>query len=1004
MTHHLQETFLQGNNTAYLVALYQRYCADPESVTKDWRHYFDSLGSEAAALFVDDRPPQWIKRHHNDIHVRPAETARPHHHARESVSHHQEKHAQPHHQAPTEPAPQKVFEQPTLSAEITAPSHHQIRQATSDSTRALMLIRAYKVRGHLHANLDPLGLEKRPLHAELLPETYGFTADDWDRQIFIDKNLAGLEFATLREIMDLLNEIYCGTVGMEFMHIQDPDQKKWIQDRIESLKAAHRVPAEERLHILQNLIDGDSFEHFLHVRYPGVKRFGLEGGESLIPGLEALVHQAGAHGVEEIVFGMAHRGRLGVLANIIHKPLDAIFSHFQAGKIDPESVFGSGDVKYHIGYSAKRMIHGRDMQLTLEPNPSHLEAVNPVVLGTVRAKQKTQGDAKGHRIMGVLMHGDAAFAGQGLVAETLELCDLDGFSVGGTIHIIINNQIGFTTSPPHSRSSPYSSDIAKAIQAPIIHVNGDDPEAVVWAMRFAMDYRRDFQHDVVVDMVCYRRHGHNEIDEPGFTQPIMYRAIGAHPSTLDLYKNKLIQSQVISAEKAENMMQIYAQKLQHAYEHLEKSPKSEGKSWTQWLDDQWQNIKGSRHQPHETSFPTGIDAEALKKIGHASIHIPPDFNLHPRIARQFKAKQEMFESGEKIDWATAESLAFGSLLLEDIEVRLSGQDCGRGTFSQRHIVWVDQETEKKHIAINHITKTQKHIQVIDSPLAEASVLGFEYGYSVMHPNALVMWEAQFGDFSNGAQVIIDQFISSGEHKWQRNCGLVMLLPHGFEGQGPEHSSSRLERYLQLCGENNMSVVNCSTPANYFHVLRRQLYSDNRKPLIVITPKTLLRHKLAVSTLADMGEDTCFMTVLGDPVIKAANTRRVILCSGKIYYELLQKRNELNREDIAIIRLEQYYPFPHQRLADVLAPYRHADFFWCQEEPMNMGAWSFVDRRLEQVLHEIGAPEKSVHYIGRPEAASPATGVHERHEVEQSYIVNHALTGMEQTITKGLFAI
>ena len=956
MTNHSRDSFLQGNNASYLSALYSQYCEDPFSVAEDWREYFQSFSHDVDLFKQEAEVPQ--------------------------QSHH--------HQRYSQPAFASVSDDRRLSEK-------DLNQARQDSTRVLMLIRAYKVRGHLHAHLDPLKLEKRPYHSELLPETYGFKESDWDRPIFIDKAFSQFEFMTLRNLMTLLTQTYCQSVGVEFMHIQMPEKRQWISDQLEKQPLTENLTSQNRHEILTALTHADSFERFLHVKYPGVKRFGLEGGESLIPGLEALVHRATHHGIEDIVFGMAHRGRLGVLAHIIHKPLGQILSHFQAGKTNPESVCGSGDVKYHVGYEGRRTVGGKVVRLGLEPNPSHLEAVNPVVLGDVRAKQALMNDTNGDHVMGVLLHGDAAFAGQGLVAETLELCDLKGYRTGGTVHIIINNQIGFTTSPPHSRSSPYSSDSAKCIQAPIFHVNGDDPEAVFWVMKIAMDYRQLFKHDVVVDMVCYRRHGHNEIDEPSFTQPLMYKAIASHPSPYALYKKNLLEKGVVTESQIQTIFENYNHKLQEAFQEAEQTEASTT-TWTQWLDTLWGSFKQpEKETAYDSTSATGLRADVLKRVGLASLSIPSGFKLHPRLERQFKNKRDMVETGELIDWAMGESLAFGSLVGEKISVRLSGQDCGRGTFSHRHMVWVDQETEEKYIALNHQNSHQALIEVVDSPLAEASVLGFEYGYSLTNPNALVMWEAQFGDFSNGAQVIIDQFISSGELKWGRKSGVVLLLPHGYEGQGPEHSSARLERYLQLCAEQNMRVVNCTTPANYFHVLRRQLYSPHRKPLVVMTPKSLLRHKMAVSSFADMTEGTSFMSVIEDGEVNTSHVNRVLLCSGKIYYDLLQRRTELGLTSVALIRIEQYYPFPHHRLVDVLAPYHKAEIFWCQEEPMNMGAWSFLNHRLQAVLQDCDIFAKTLRYIGRPEAAAPATGLAERHNAEQDYILNHALKGMDHTL-------
>ncbi len=935
--------FLYSSNASFIEELYQAYIQDSSAVPADWQQFFQGLGSTKG--IQDDRPPQWVKE-------------RPYN-------------------------PQAIKS-----------GGQQATQEMLDSLHALMMIRTFRVRGHLIANLDPLGLERRHAHPEVDPATYGFGPQDYDRPIFLD-HVLGFEWATLRQILDRLRLTYCGTVGVEFMHIQDPDQKTWIQERVENTDPARRITDVQRLKLLQDLIHADAFERFLHVKFTGEKRFGLEGGESLIPALEAILHRAADHKVTNIVFGMAHRGRLSVLANILHKPLRAIFAKFYHDQVHPELQYGSGDVKYHIGFSGDREIDGFSMHLSLTSNPSHLEAVDPVVLGKTRGEQSRMGDVGRNRVMALLIHGDAAFAGQGLVAETLELSGLKGYQTGGTLHLIINNQIGFTTSPPHSRSSPYSSDIAKAIQAPIFHVNADDPEAVVWVAELAAEFRHRFAQDVVVDMVCYRRYGHNEIDEPSFTQPKMYQAIAKHPTTCQIYTQKLIDRGLVTLQEVEGIAVRYDEKLRQEYESIVQPKIGDLPAKADWLEGTWSSIKipDQRQDNDEREANTGIPLEKLREIGVANFQIPEGFHIHPRIARQIEAKRQAIETGQGIDWITGEALAIGSLLLEGNPVRLSGQDSGRGTFSQRHAVWVDQETEHRHVPLNHIQSDQALFEIVDSPLAEASVLGFEYGYSISSPHFLVMWEAQFGDFANGAQVIIDQFVSSGELKWLRLSGLVMLLPHGYEGQGSEHSSGRLERFLQLCAESNMRVANCSTPANFFHLLRRQVRSDTRKPLIVMTPKAILRHPLAVSSLQEMAEGTHFVPVIPDPVVTSNQAQRVVLCSGKIYYDLMQEREKQQISNIAIIRLEQYYPFPRKALAEVLRPYQSAQFVWCQEEPMNMGAWTFLDRRLESLLTELGFTQTRPIYIGRAPSASPATGVLNRHQAEQQQLIAEAIQVM-----------
>ncbi len=851
-------------------------------------------------------------------------------------------------------------------------------ESTTDSIRALMMIRPYRVRGHLAANLDPLGIEKRAEHPELDPKTYGFTEDDYNKLIYLD-NVLGFERATLSAILERVRKTYCGTIGVEFMHIQDPSKKAWIQERIENSVKPKMDPKK----ILTQLTQAESFEKFLNTKFPGAKRFGLEGGESLISALEQVIEVYCRYEVQELCIGMSHRGRLSVLANIMQQPICQILALFQGQSLNPENYRGSGDVKYHLGYSSDRVINQQKLHLSLNANPSHLEAVDPVVLGKVRAKQDLRSDKARKSVAGILLHGDAAFAGQGLVAETLSLCGLKGYETGGTLHLIINNQIGFTTSPPHSRSSPYSSDIAKAIQAPIFHVNADSPEDVVWVSFLAAEYVRTFKVDAVIDMICYRRFGHNEMDEPAFTQPIMYKTIATHPTTKTIYAEHLLKTDQTTEAELKN---IEKEVLDHLNDELSAaSALSQSKKKLDWLEGAWSKIKNSEHDNQ-----TGVNLKELKKLGLALCNTPNEISINPKLKRQLEQRAKALQENSPIDWATGEALAFATLLKEGVKVRLSEQDSCRGTFSQRHAVIFDQNNEKRFLPLNNLGVPQAHFEVLDSPLSEAAVLGFDYGYSTADPDALVIWEAQFGDFANGAQVIIDQFISSGEKKWLRLSGLVMLLPHGMEGQGPEHSSARLERYLQLCAEDNMQVVNCTTPANFFHVLRRQIHSEWRKPLVVMTPKSLLRHKLAVSYLEDMAEDTQFCGVIPDNNIKTG--KRVILCSGKIYYDLLEERNLKQSKDVPLIRLEEYYPFPDTLLADAIKYYGDVPLVWCQEEPRNMGAWQFLDRRLEKILTMLGHKHNRPYYVGRPEAASPATGIAGQHVKEQSAIIEAALFG------------
>jgi 2-oxoglutarate dehydrogenase E1 component len=861
------------------------------------------------------------------------------------------------------------------------------RRAALDSVQALMLIRVYRVRGHLEANLDPLGLAPRGPHPELDPASYGFTEADWDRPIFLH-GVLGLQTATLREIMEVLRRDYCGPIGLEFMHLQDPDQKAWIQMRMEGILHRTKLKSEQKLEILRSLTAAETFEKFLDRKYTGTKRFSLEGGEAMAPALETILRRGVQMDVQEVVIGMAHRGRLNVLANLMRKPLEAIFHEFRGGAATPEVIGGSGDVKYHLGASTDREIMGKKVHLSLVSNPSHLEAVNPVVVGKARSSQDQRGDELRCHVLGLLIHGDASFAAQGVVAETLQFSDLEGYTTGGVVHFVINNQIGFTTNPMAARSSPYPSDLAKAIQAPIIHVNGDDPEAVVAAAGCAVEFRQIFKRDVVIDMYCYRRHGHSEGDEPAFTQPQMYKKINSQPTAREIYAAKLIEEGVVTQADVDGLVAHWQERLEQAYAaSSDYKPKQ-----AEWLQGDWAGLKPMAS--HEVQGPlTGVEIETLREVGRALTTVPDGFKINRKIVRQLKAKEQMLKDGADIDWSTGEALAFGSLLVEGYRVRLSGEDSNRGTFSQRHASWVDQESEARYVPLNHIRDGQGRFEVVDSPLSEYGVLGFEYGYAMDDPRALVLWEAQFGDFANGAQVVIDQFIAAGEAKWLRMCGLVMLLPHGYEGQGPEHSSARLERFLQLCAEDNLQVVNCSTPANYFHVLRRQLHRRYRKPLIVMTPKSLLRHKRAVSRLEELGPGTGFQTVMrcAETPCDPEDAKRVILCSGKVYYDLLEEREKRGAMDVHILRLEQLYPFPADELAAELEPYKACELIWCQEEPRNMGAWSFVAERIAEVAERIGFAQPEPRYAGRPAAAATATGLYERHLKEQARLVDEALS-------------
>ncbi len=955
----IADSFLYAGNAVFVSQLYEQFLKDPNAVDPSWRTFFAALGEDERAALSELAGPAWAPKSTRVIGADGVTPAK---------------------------APAKGN---GAAAPVAAASAEQLRAAALASIRAFMLIRTYRSRGHLIANLDPLGIAERTYHKDLDYLSYGFTETDLDRPIFINSILGFGETATLRQILDRLVATYCGSIGIEYMYIMEPAQRLWIQERIERIENRTDFTVLGKRAILERLTAAESFERFLDKKYTGTKRFGLEGGESMIPALEQIIKRGGQLGTKEIVIGMPHRGRLNMLANMMGKPFRAIFSEFSGNPANPEDVQGSGDVKYHLGTSSDRDFDGNAVHLSLTANPSHLEAVNPVVVGKVRAKQMQRGDLeRGRReVMGLLLHGDAAFAGQGLVPETLALSELKGYRTGGTIHFIVNNQIGFTTNPTYSRPGPYCTDVAKAVQAPIFHVNGDDAEAVVHVARVATEFRNEFQKDVVLDMWCYRRHGHNESDEPAFTQPLMYRAIAKQPTTRTIYAEKLAGENVVTSEDAQGLVVNFEKQLEQDFEVARNFRPNKA----DWLEGAWTGLEAARGEyiRGETAAPL----EMLKQVGARLTEAPKEFNLNRKIARQLDAKRKAIETGEGIDWATGEALAFGTLVAEGTPVRLSGQDCGRGTFSQRHAVFVDQENEKKYIPLANIKPGQANFEIIDSPLAEASVLGFEYGYSLAEPHCLVLWEAQFGDFANGAQVIIDQFIAAGESKWLRMSGLGMLLPHGYEGQGPEHSSARLERYLQLCAEDNMQVVNCTTPASYFHVLRRQMRRKIRKPLIVMTPKSLLRHKLAVSKLADFGPGSSFHRVLfdGSGIGPDETIKRVVLCSGKVYYDLLEARDDRKlNDDVVIIRLEQLYPFPAQSLADDLGRFKQAQVVWCQEEPANMGAWFFVAPHIEEVMGKLNMSGRP-RYAGRAAAASPATGLASRHAKEQARLIAEALS-------------
>ena len=946
-------SFLSGINSEFINQFYSDYLSDPNSLPKSWRNFFEGLSEDEKLILSDLKGPSWSPEKNiskfKDIPI----------HLKEDES-------------------------------INEVQSSSVKEASKDSVRAIMLIRAYRIRGHLIANLDPLSIQEKKEHPELKPETYGFSKKDYKRKIFLD-GVLGLQYADLNQIIKILKKTYCSSIGYEFMHMGDPDEKAWIRNRIEGPEKKISFTENGKKAILNKIIQAEGFEKYLHVKFVGTKRFGLDGGESLIPALEQIIKRGGSLGAKEIKIGMPHRGRLNVLANVMGKPFRAIFSEFFGKTVSASKDF-EGDVKYHLGASSNREFDGNSVHISLTDNPSHLEAVNPVVLGQVRAKQFFHKDKERKKVIPVLMHGDAAFAGQGIVAECFAMSGLPGHNIGGTIHVIVNNQIGFTTAPRFARSSPYPSDVAKTAQAPIFHVNGDDPEAVVHCAKIATEYRQKFNRDVVIDMVCYRRFGHNEGDDPSFTQPIMYKKIKSHPTTLTIYGKELSNQGLTSDEKLQREKQDFKDYLEKEFE-ISKNYKSELK----WFDGAWSRFKPGLGK--DKRGQSGVGKDRLKRVGNKIFNIPYNFQAHKTLKRIFEIKNQMFLSG-KLDWSSAESLAIGTLLTEGFSVRLSGQDSGRGTFSQRHAILRNQENHERYIPANNIEKGQMKFEVIDSLLSELAVLGFEFGYSLSEPETLVLWEAQFGDFANGGQVIIDQFITSSESKWGRASGLVMLLPHGYEGQGPEHSSARLERFLQLCAGENIQVVNCTTPSNYFHVLRRQMHREFRKPLIVMTPKSLLRHKRCISNLSQFLPKSSFHRVLEDDAYSKENNlinlkndkkiKKVIMCSGKIYYDLIEAREKIRNNEVVFVRLEQLYPFPAKTLANVLKRYTKAEFIWCQEEPKNMGAWNTMRNYIERTLEMINFKDINVKYVGRKASSSTATGNVNKHLAQQKEILEKIL--------------
>ena len=953
-------SFLNKSNSAFIEQMYLKFINKDSDLPESWKNYFLDIGDELDLIAKEINGPSW--------------------------------------------SPQKKridldeIQKTIDNKKTNIPKESQqngidkidIKKSNRDSIRAVSLIRSYRQRGHLISKVDPLELREIEYLDELHPESYGFNKEDYKNKIYLD-GITNKDYSNIKEILYFLKKTYCGSIGYEYMHISNPSERKWIRDRVEKDENALQFTKNGKNAILNKLIQAEGFEKFLNTKFVGTKRFGLDGAESLIPALEQIIKIGGQFKIKEVKIGMSHRGRLNVLANVLQKSYKRIFNEF-AGEMNDDGEDTAGDVKYHLGASSDREFDGNSVHVSLTDNPSHLEAVNPVVLGQARAKQFFHKDKERNKVIPILIHGDAAFAGQGIVAECFAMSGLPGHNTGGTIHIIINNQIGFTTSPRFARSSPHPSDVAKMVDAPIIHANGDDPEAVVYATRIATEFRLKFNRDVVIDLVCYRRFGHNEGDEPSFTQPLMYKKIRSHPSTTNIYGKKLINENIIIEED----LNLKIKKFKDLLDQQFKTAK-DYKPKIEWFEGTWSRYKPEKGKDKRGA--TGVDSNILLNISNKINEVPSDSNIHKTIKKILETRKKSIEQGSGIDWATAEALAFGSLLEEGYPVRLVGQDSGRGTFSQRHSVLRNQIDNSRYIPLNNISKSQKNFEIVDSFLSELAVLGFEYGYSLVAPNTLTLWEAQFGDFANGAQVIIDQFIASGERKWKRASGLVMLLPHGYEGQGPEHSSARLERFLQLCANDNLQIMNCTTPANYFHALRRQVLRDFRKPLIMMTPKSLLRNKYCVSELKDFSKENSFHRVMWDHsmdpkskgFIKLKNNsdiKKVILCSGKIYFDLLAAREKIKKNDVIIFRIEQLYPFPAKSLVKELKPFaKNANFYWCQEEPKNMGAWLLVRDYIRWTLDTIKAKNNEISYIGRIPDASPATGYAKRHLSEQQEIIN-----------------
>ncbi|MFK8329945.1 2-oxoglutarate dehydrogenase E1 component [Pseudomonas sp. BJa5] len=932
-----ESAHLSGGNAAYVEELYELYLHDPNAVPEEWRTYFQKLPAEGST--ATDVSHSTIRDHFVLL------------------------------------AKNQRRAQPVSAGSVS--SEHEKKQV-----EVLRLIQAYRMRGHQAAKLDPLGLWQRPAPVDLSINHYGLTNADLDTTFRAGDLFIGKEEASLREIFDALQQTYCRTIGAEFTHIVDSEQRSWFQQRLESVRGRPTVSADVQSHLLERVTAAEGLEKYLGTKYPGTKRFGLEGGESLIPMLDELIQRSGSYGTKEVVIGMAHRGRLNVLVNTFGKNPRDLFDEFEGKK---KVELGSGDVKYHQGFSSNVMTSGGEVHLAMAFNPSHLEIVSPVVEGSVRARQDRRNDTIGDKVLPISIHGDAAFAGQGVVMETFQMSQTRGFKTGGTVHIVINNQVGFTISNPlDSRSTEYCTDVAKMIQAPILHVNGDDPEAVLFVTQLAVDYRMQFKRDVVIDLVCYRRRGHNEADEPNGTQPLMYQQITKQRTTRELYAESLIKAGRLDAERVQAKIDEYRNALDnglHVVKSLVKEPNKElFVDWRPYLGHAWT-------ARHDTRF----DLKTLQELSAKLLELPEGFVVQRQVSKIYEDRQKMQAGGLPINWGYAETMAYATLLFEGHPIRMTGQDIGRGTFSHRHAVLHNQKDASTYLPLKNLFDGQPKFDLYDSFLSEEAVLAFEYGYSTTTPNALVIWEAQFGDFANGAQVVVDQFITSGEHKWGRLCGLTMLLPHGYEGQGPEHSSARLERYLQLCAEHNVQVCVPTTPAQIYHLLRRQVIRPLRKPLIVLTPKSLLRHKLAISTLEELAEGS-FQTVIPEiDTLDPKKVTRLVLCSGKVYYDLLEKRRAEGREDIAIVRIEQLYPFPEDDLVEILAPYTNLkDAVWCQEEPMNQGAWYSSQHHMRRILTRHNK-ELVLEYAGRDASAAPACGYASMHAEQQEKLLQDAFT-------------